>query len=88
MAQHPRATPFQDRMAIMERAAAGQSDPAIAQALGWSVWTVRKWRRISQQHGRLGLTSTYGRPRTGPLGTMAPALHAAILTLRRTHPGW
>jgi hypothetical protein len=88
MAQHPRATPFQDRVAIMERAALGQSDPDIARAIGCSVWTVRKWRRISQHHGRLGLTSTYGRPRTGPLGTMAPALRATILTLRRTHPGW
>jgi len=72
----------------MERAALGQSDPDIARALGCSVWTVRKWRRISQHHGRVGLTLTYGRPRTGPLGTMAPALRATILTLRRTHPGW
>jgi transposase InsO family protein len=88
MAQHNRATPFQDRVAIMERAAAGQADPEIAHALGCSVWTVRKWRRISQHQGRVGLTSTYGRPRTGPLGTVLPALRAAILTLRHSHPGW
>jgi len=88
MAQHDRATTFQDRVAMMERAALGQSDPEIACALGCSVWTVRKWRRISQKHGRVGLTSTYGRPRTGPLGTILPALRAAILTLRHSHPGW
>ncbi len=88
MAHHPRATTFQDRVAIMERAAAGQADPDIARALGCSVWTVRKWRRISQKQGRVGLTSTYGRPRTGPLGTMSPQLRAAILTLRHSHPGW
>jgi transposase len=87
-AQHPRATTFQDRVAIMERATMGQADPEIARALGCSVWTVRKWRRISQQHGHVGLTSTYGRPRTGPLGTMVPQVRAAILTLRHTHPGW
>ena len=88
MAQHPRATTFQDRVAIMERAALGQSDSEIAQALGCSVWTVRKWRRISQKHGRLGLTSTYGWPRSGPLGTLSPQLRHTILTLRQTHPGW
>jgi transposase InsO family protein len=88
MAQHDRATTFQDRVAIMERAALGQSDPEIACALSCSVWTVRTWRRISQKHGRMGLTSTYGRPRTGPLGTVSPELRAAILTLRQTHPGW
>jgi transposase InsO family protein len=88
MAQHERATPFQERVAIMERAAMGQADPEIARALGCSVWTVRKWRRISQKHGRMGLTSSYGRPRTGPLGTMSPQVRATILTLRHTHPGW
>ena len=58
-------TTFQERLAVTERATAGQSDPEIAAAVGCSVWTVRKWRRIGQRHGRKGLTSQMGRPATG-----------------------
>ena len=81
-------TSFQERLDITERAAAGQSDSEIAAAVGCSVWTVRKWRRIGQRHGRSGLTSQMGRPPTGPLGTFPSALRDAIVQMRRAHPGW
>jgi hypothetical protein len=75
-------------VAIVERATAGQSDPEIAATLHCSVWTVRKWRRIGQRQGRAGLAPPLGQPPTGPLGSIAPALRAAILAMRRSHPGW
>ncbi len=62
MLRRGQTTTFQERLDISERAAAGQSDPAIATALGCSVWTVRKWRRHAQHQGRSGLISQMGRP--------------------------
>lgn len=88
MIRRGQRTTFQERLSIMERAAAGQSDPQIATALGCSVWTVRKWRRRGQNQGRTSLTSRMGRPTTGPLGTLPVSIRDAILHLRRTHPGW
>ncbi len=38
MLRHGQTTTFQERLDISERAAAGQSDPEIASALGCSVW--------------------------------------------------
>src|SRR5438132_769825 len=88
MIRHGQTTTFQERLDITERAAAGQSDPEIAAALGCSVWTVRKWRRRSQHQGRIGLSSHMGRPTTGVLSTLPAGMRDIILHLRRTHPGW
>src|SRR5438874_7952306 len=81
-------TNFQERLDISERAAAGQSDPEIAAALGCSVWTVCTWRRRSQHQGRTGLGSHMGRPTTGVLSTLPEGMRDTILHLRRMHPGW
>ena len=88
MLRRGQTTTFQEQLDIIERAAAGQSDPAIAAALGCSVWTVRKWRRRGQTEGRSGLNSHMGRPTTGPLSTLPTGMRDAILQMRRTHPGW
>ena len=88
MIRRGQTTTFQERLDITERAAAGQSDPKIAAALGCSVWTVRKWRRRGQHQGRTGLNSQMGRPNTGPLSTLPVEMRETILHLRRTHPGW
>jgi hypothetical protein len=81
-------TLFQERLEISERAEAGQSDPEIAAAIGCSAWAVRKWRRIGQRLGRIGLTSQMGRPATGSLSTFPSGLRDALLQMRRSHPGW
>src|SRR5260370_40402447 len=88
MLRRGQTTTFRERLDITERAAAGQSDPEIATALGCSVWTVRKWCRRGQLQGRSGLSSQMGRPTTGPLGTLPKEMRDAILQMRRTHPGW
>ena len=68
MTQRGQRTTFNERIEIGERCQAGQTDPAIAQAMSISVWTVRKWRRKYQRDGRSGLASRMGRPATGALG--------------------
>lgn len=88
MLRRGQTTTFQERLDITERAAAGQSDPAIAAALGCSVWTVRKWRRRGQHQGRRGFSTQMGRPISGPLGTLPTGMRDAILQMRQTHPGW
>src|SRR5258708_13567746 len=86
MLRRGQTTTFQERLDITERAAAGQSDPAIAAALGCSVWTVRKWRRRGQHQGRTSLSSQMGRPITGPLSTFPTGMRGAIVQMRPTHP--
>src|SRR5260370_2616206 len=79
---------FQTRLEISEHAAAGLNDTQMAVVVGCPVWTVRKWRRRSRKHGRVGLTSHLGRPATGPLSTFPKPLQETILHLRTLHPGW
>ena len=88
MRQRGQTTTFEIRLEIGEHAAAGLNDPQIASVVGCSVWTVRKWRRRSQQQGRVGLTSLMGRPARGPVSTFPNAIKASILHLRKLHPGW
>jgi transposase-like protein len=88
MAQKGRRTTFEERIEISERAAAGQTDPAMAVDMSLSVWTVRKWRRKAQREGRPGLASRLGRPSTGALGSFPSEVREAIRQMRRAHPGW
>ena len=81
-------TTFQTRLEISGHTAAGLNDPQIAERMGCSVWTVRKWRRRWRKLGHLGLTSKMGRPVTGPMSTFPHELQEAILHLRQLHPGW
>lgn len=88
MTPRGRRTTFQERLEIGERAVAGQHDAQIAADLGYSIWTVRKWRRRGAHQGRPGLASQMGRPATGPLGSYPAELRDEIEQVRREHPGW
>jgi hypothetical protein len=88
MARANRETTLQQRIEIIERAQAGESDAEIAQATSYSIWTVRKWRRKERDHGRTGLVSERGRPATGALGTATMEIRDAIRTMRQASPGW
>ena len=46
-----------------------RADAQIAQVMGCSVWTVRKWRRAYQHAGRAGLVPHMGRPARGSLAS-------------------
>jgi len=88
MAVRGQQTTLQQRVAILEQATLGRTDPQIAASVGLAVATVRKWRRLGQRHGRSGLASTMGRPATGALGTVPVALRESIRRMRQDHPGW
>src|ERR1700733_5542001 len=81
MTRRGQTTTFQERVEITERAAAGQTDTAIAVALGCSAATVRKWRRLGQRHGPNGLASRMGRPASGTLSTVPLAVRDKLLCL-------
>jgi transposase len=88
MRQRGRTTTLEERIEIGERWEAGQTDPEIAEALGCSVWTIRKWRRKYQREGRSGLASRMGRPPTGALGYFPKRVRDIILEMRDANPGW
>jgi transposase len=81
-------TELADRVRIQELVTAGQDDQKIAEAVGWSQWTVRKWRRRYQKHGRTGLQTKMGRPKTGAMSTYPAEMRELLLSWRRQHPGW
>jgi transposase len=76
------------KLEIEARAAAGESDRAIASAMRLSIWVVRKWRRRVQSAGRAGLSVPRGRPKRGALSTYPAALREQLLRWRQAHPGW
>ncbi len=82
------STSLQDRVTILELAEAGLTDGAIAERLGVSLATVRKWRRRGRQQGRAGLASHMGRPRRGALSSFAPTVCETMQAWRQQHPGW
>jgi transposase len=65
-----------------------ETDRQIAQAMGLSMATVRKWRRKYARQGRFGLASRRGRPASGALGQYSQALQEAIKEMREKQPGW
>jgi transposase len=73
---------------MIELAQSGKTDADIAKELGWSPWTVRKWRRQQRDQGRIGLHSQMGRPKRGVLSTYPADLQATLLSWRQQHPGW
>jgi len=88
MRQKGRRTTLEERIEIGERWKAGQTDPEIGEAMGRSVWVVRKWRRRYQREGRSGLASRMGRPPTGAVGRFPERVREAIREMREANPGW
>lgn len=88
MVQRGQQTTLEERIEIGERWEAGQTDPEIAQAIGRSRWTVRKWRRKYQQEGRQGLASNMGRPASGALSQYPCCMRDTIQQMREENPGW
>ena len=76
MPRRAQSSSLQDRHAILARSQAGESARQIADALGWSVHTVRKWRRLARR--RQSLIPPAAPPPPGPLGQFPPALIATM----------
>lgn len=81
-------TTLQDRATIDQLAQLGYTDERIAAEVGWTVATVRKWRRRAQQQGRQGLVSRLGRPATGALSSYPTVIRETLWAWREQHPGW
>jgi len=79
---------LQARSEIMVRAEHKENDTEIAEAMQLSIAVVRKWRRKARDHGRDGLITSMGRPRSGPLGHFAEEMRDAIKEMRDSHSGW
>ena len=88
MSKKGQPTTLEERVAIAERASAGQSSREIAKELGRPVATVRKWRQRYNREGRAGLVSKMGRPAAGALAQTSAKMKDAILEMREKHPGW
>lgn len=88
MSQKGKPTTLAERIEIAERACAGESSRAIAEALSRPISTVRKWRQRYNRQGRAGLSSQMGRPAAGALAQFPSEMKAAILRMRDACPGW
>lgn len=82
------STELADRIQISELAAEGQDDQTIAKVVGWSVYTVRKWRYRYRDQGRVGLKTKMGRPKKGAMSTSPVQMREALVSWRKQHPGW
>ena len=82
------ATTLEERMTIVALAKAGHTDSDIAERTGWSVGTVRKWRRRERKQGMKGLGSKMGRPDAGAMSTFSPDIRETLRAWREGHPGW
>lgn len=83
-----KTTTLETRMHIWKLSQSNYTDQQIADEVGYSVPTVRKWRRRIQRHGRAGLASSMGRPRSGALSSFPETMREDIHLLRLGHPGW
>jgi hypothetical protein len=84
-----RETTHAQRIEIVERHLAGETLPAIAQALGLSRYTTRLWWRAYRKGGWPALEPTPKGPSTvGPLGRFSPRIKYVALRLKLEHPSW
>ena len=81
-----RATTVAQRREMMLLAEEGYPYTAIAEQVGVSFWTARKWVRQAKRGGLETLGSCYGRPATGPLSSFDPLVGYVELRLKREHP--
>ena len=88
MARRGKKMEHSEKLACMDSVKAGRTDAQIAQATGWSQWTIRKWRRSYQKQGEAGLAPGMGRPKRGSLSTFSDDLRTEFEKMRKAHPGW
>ena len=82
------ATAIGQRREMMRLAEEGQTYAGVAEQVGVSFWTARKWIRQGKKSGLEKLASCYGRPATGPLAGFDPMVRYVVLRQKRQHPKW
>jgi transposase len=81
-------TSLEQRQQIIALTQQGLSAPIIAQTVGCSERTVRRWRARQRQEGPTGLAYHSRRPVTPHPQTTPPAVVARIQAIREAHPQW
>ncbi|HLQ12728.1 MAG TPA: IS481 family transposase [Steroidobacteraceae bacterium] len=81
MHKNARLTP-KGRALVLARLEAGQHQVDVAQAMGVSLTTVKKWLRRHRQEGPEGLEDRSSRPRCSPRALL-PGTRQAVIALRR-----
>jgi len=82
------ASSYPERLKIEHLSKKGLTDRQIAEQLGFSIPTVRKWRRKLTQAGKGGLLSRMGRPKRGALSSYPGEMRAQLKGWCTQHPGW
>jgi len=82
------ATTIEQRQEMMRLVEKGYTYAGVAEQVGVSYWTARKWIRIGEKCGVEQLASCYGRPRAGPLAGYGGKIKYKVLRLKRKHTGW
>jgi len=82
------ATSIAQRREMMRLGEEGHTYAAIAEQIGVSFWTTRKWMRHGKRCGFEKLASCYGRPVTGPMAGFDPIVRYVALRLKKEHPKW
>ena len=82
------ATSIAQRRQMLSLVEEGHSYVEVAEQVGVSFWTARKWIRRGKKEGKENLASRYGRPATGPLGEFDSKLRYKVLRMKLEHPKW
>jgi len=82
------ATTIVQRREMLLLAEEGQTYAAVAEQVGVSFWTARKWIRLGKRCGKENLASCYGRPETGALSNFDPLIRYVVLQLKQQYPKW
>ena len=83
-----RATTVQQRQEMARLADQGESYQVVADQIGVSFWTARKWIRQARRDGLSALVTTFGRPATGPMSGCDPLVRYVALRLKCEHKTW
>lgn len=79
---------YPERLKIEKLSKKGLTDRQIAEQVGFSVSTVRKWRRKLKRGGKAAVLSHPGRPRQGALSSYPQEMREQLKRWRKQHPGW
>lgn len=82
------ATTIAQRREMMLLVEEGHTYAEVAEQMGVSFWTARKWIRQAKRCGLESLGSCYGRPGAGSLAGFDPRVRYVALRLKREHPKW
>src|SRR5512147_2316931 len=79
---------YPERLKIDKLSKKGLSDRQVAEQVGLSIHTIRKWRRKLNAGKKSNALSQMGRPKRGALSTYPQAMCEQLQCWCKQHPGW